>query len=151
MEAVSLTIGVKSTHDNFSQGNYGAAAVDAAGVLIDGVLAALPIALGVAGLLIQGSRQADNLADAAGLGKKLASEQQLAELTSGQGVAVAGAGSDTALRQAGRLAADRGGEAADWSKVSSSSYTAPDGQKIQTHAYQNAVTGQVVEPKTKIN
>lgn len=82
---------------------------------------------------------------------KLASEQQMAELASGQGLPIAGAGTDTVLRQAERLAVDHGGDAADWSKVTSSAYTAADGQITQTHAYQNKIIDKVVEPKTKID
>jgi hypothetical protein len=52
------------------------------------------------------------------------------------------------LRDAPRLAAEHGGEAKGWSKVSGGSHVAKDGTKIETHAYQNGNT--VVEPKTKL-
>lgn len=41
-----------------------------------------------------------------------------------------------------------GGKATDWSKVGSSSYLFSDGLKFEIRAYQNTVTGQVVEPKS---
>jgi hypothetical protein len=34
------------------------------------------------------------------------------------------------------------------SKISSKSYTAPDGSKFEIQAYRNAITGQVAEPKS---
>jgi RHS repeat-associated protein len=58
-EAASLAIGTKSAHDNFRSGNYGAATVDVVGVIADVVLAALPVAPGVVGIVIQGARQSD--------------------------------------------------------------------------------------------
>lgn len=63
---------------------------------------------------------------------------------------MAGAGTETVLRQAERLAVDHGGDAADWSKVTSSYYTAADGQKIQTHAYQNEKIGKSSSRKLKL-
>jgi hypothetical protein len=82
------------------------------------------------------------------LKKSLASEQLLAELVSGRGVSVAGSGANVNLRDAGRLVAEYGGQPADWSKVSSRSYSATDGTRFEIHTYRNAATGQVVEPKT---
>jgi filamentous hemagglutinin len=82
------------------------------------------------------------------LNKSLASQQQLSELESGNGINIAGCGTNVALNDISRLVAEYGGEASDWSKVSSSSYTATDGTQFQIHAYQNAVTDQVVEPKS---
>lgn len=55
-EAASLALGMKSFVDNVSAGNLGAAVVDAVGVAVDGVLAAVPIAPGVVGLGIQSAR-----------------------------------------------------------------------------------------------
>jgi hypothetical protein len=94
--------------------------------------------------LFDGEGEAELLA----LNQSLAKEAQIAELAAGEGIPIAGAGTDTALRQAGRLAEDYGGEAEDWQKVASSSYTGADGTVMETHAYQNASTGWVVEPKT---
>jgi hypothetical protein len=52
---------------------------------------------------------------------------------------------------AARLAAEYGGSAEDWVKVTSSHYKSPiDGSNFETHAYVNLKTGQVVGAKTKI-
>ncbi|AEF87330.1 RHS repeat-associated core domain protein [Delftia sp. Cs1-4] len=57
-EALSLAIGIDSFRKNFGAGNYGAAAVDGLGVAADAVLAAIPMAPGVAGLGIKAYRGA---------------------------------------------------------------------------------------------
>ncbi|PTB24181.1 hypothetical protein C9I56_35425 [Paraburkholderia caribensis] len=67
---------------------------------------------------------------------------------SGKEVATSGNGTDVVLRDAPRLVSEYGGQVGDWSKVSSSSYTAADGIQFEIHAYRNAVTGQVVGPKS---
>lgn len=95
-------------------------------------------------------RNADGFADAVGLSKRLGSEQQLGELASGDGIVIAGGASGVELRDAPRLSAVHGGEPEDWTKVSSGSHTGQDGKSFSTHAYQNQVTGQVVEQKTKL-
>ena len=64
LEAASIAMGATSAIENASQGNYGAAAVDVAGVIVDSVLVAVPIAPGVVGAGIQAARQADNAIDA---------------------------------------------------------------------------------------
>jgi len=69
----------------------------------------------------------------------------------GGGEIIAGAGSNTVLRDAPRLAAQYGGNAADWAKVSTESFKAVDGSVIAAHAYRNVVTGLVVEVKGSIN
>ena len=84
------------------------------------------------------------------LGKQLASEAQMGEVLSGKGAVIAGGNSGKELRAASGLAENHGGSPSDWTKVTSSSYTAKDGQQFSTHAYQNQATGQVVEPKTKL-
>lgn len=56
-EALSLAIGIDSFRKNFGAGNYGAAAVDGLGVAADAVLAAVPVAPGVAGLGIKAIRE----------------------------------------------------------------------------------------------
>jgi len=83
------------------------------------------------------------------LNKQLASEAQMSELMAGQGKPIAGAGTSTVLRDAPRLVAEHGGIASDWAKVRSFSYEAADGVKWEIHAYQNTVTGKIVEFKTK--
>jgi RHS repeat-associated protein len=90
-----------------------------------------------------------------GLARSLTSEEQLAQVTQGLGTPIAGAGTTTPLRDAPRLAAQYGGAPGDWAKVRSESSSAhgvqlPGGGNFETHAYQNMATGQVVEPKTKV-
>ena len=89
--------------------------------------------------------------DALGLNQRLASEQQMGELASGQGVPMAGAGTDAIFRDAGRMAETYGGQAGDYAKVKSSSYTTADGQQLSTHAVQNVQTGEILESKSIIN
>jgi len=89
--------------------------------------------------------------EAAQLGKKLASEQQMAELAGGGGTVTHGPTTKQPLRQGERLAAQHGGEAGTYQKVSSSSYKAADGGHVETHAFRNSETGQIIEPKTVIN
>ena len=89
---------------------------------------------------------AKNAAEAIRLKKSLASEQQMKEA----GRPIAGAGAKAPLREAERLSQRYGGDRVDWSKMTSSSYKAPDGSRIETHWYENAKTGQRVEYKTII-
>ncbi|HKU73659.1 MAG TPA: RHS repeat-associated core domain-containing protein, partial [Pyrinomonadaceae bacterium] len=84
------------------------------------------------------------------LNKQLASEGQMAQVAAGEGEAIAGAGTSTTLRDAPRLAAEHGGTVSDWAKVRSWSYRAADGTTYEIHAYQNTITGKLVEYKTKI-
>ena len=88
---------------------------------------------------------ARNAANAAKLGKQLGSEAGVAELLSGGGRAIAGAGTKVPLRDVGRLVAEHGGKAADWAKITS---TTQGG--VQIHAYRNAVLDLVVEFKSII-
>jgi hypothetical protein len=76
--------------------------------------------------------------------KAAASQAQMAE----QGTIMAGAGR-TVFRGASRVAAEYGGNASDWVKKTSSSFTAPNGTKFEVHWVENIVTGQRVEFKTK--
>ncbi|WP_244136841.1 VENN motif pre-toxin domain-containing protein [Burkholderia pyrrocinia] len=95
-----------------------------------------------------GGNSAANAVNGLNLNKSLANQQQLSQLTSGNGINIAGNGTNVPLRDAPRLVSEYGGQASDWSKVSSSGYTAADGSLFEIHAYRNAVTGQVVEPKS---
>ena len=90
--------------------------------------------------------RAENAADAVRLKKSLASEQQMKEV----GKAIAGVGTEVPLREADRLSKTYGGNPSQWAKKTSSSFTAPDGARFETHWYENAKTGQRVEYKTKI-
>jgi RHS repeat-associated protein len=65
LEAISIAAGVASFGKNVAEGNYGSAAIDAAGVVIDSIAAAVPVAPGVAGIAIQSARAAETVVDAA--------------------------------------------------------------------------------------
>ena len=80
------------------------------------------------------------------LHKSLASEAQMCE----SGTAIAGRGARSSFRNADRAAAQYGGRPEDWAKVSSSSYTAADGVRFETHWIENVVTGERQEFKTKL-
>jgi hypothetical protein len=84
-------------------------------------------------------------AEAKMLRKKLSSDEGVAEILAGKGEIIAGVGTKVPLRDAQRLASQYGGKAEDWAKISS---TAPG--RLQTHAYKNVVTGQIVEFKSKL-
>jgi RHS repeat-associated protein len=82
------------------------------------------------------------------LNKSLASESQMGEA----GQPIAGAGTNKVLRDVGRLESEYGGNAADWSKMTSSNYKASDGSMVETHWYQNDATNSgKIEPKSKID
>ncbi|MGC1629939.1 MAG: RHS repeat-associated core domain-containing protein, partial [Candidatus Acidiferrales bacterium] len=85
--------------------------------------------------------------DAVNLGKALASEAQVAE----KGSAIIGAGTNKALNQAARLSSEYGGNAADWSKMTSTAYRSADGSVISTHWYENVVSGIRAEYKSIID
>ncbi len=88
---------------------------------------------------------ASNAADAMRLNKSLASQAQMSEV----GEIMAGPGGRVPFRDAGRIASQYGGNPADWVKRTSTSYTARDGVKFETHWVENIKTGQRVEFKTK--
>ena len=105
------------------------------GMLEVGVdLAFTPMPLEVVG-------EAADAMNAAKLGKDLASEEQMVEV----GTRIAGAGTQDPLRIAQQLARDYGGEPGDWAKMSSSARDFPDGTHVETHWYENVVTGQRVK------
>ncbi|MNV67521.1 hypothetical protein D3C71_1603250 [compost metagenome] len=54
---MSLAIGIDSFRKNVSAGSYSAAAVDGVGVVADAILAAIPVAPGIAGLGIKAIRE----------------------------------------------------------------------------------------------
>lgn len=71
IEAVSLTVGFHSLIGNWRDSNWSGAAVDAGGIVVDVVGAAIPGIPGAAGLGIKASREAAELAaKGAGLGAK---------------------------------------------------------------------------------
>jgi RHS repeat-associated protein len=60
---------------------------------------------------------------------------------------IAGQGAKSALRDAPRLAAQYGGRAEDWVKMTSTQYRVVDGVNQQVHWYENVAKGLRVEPK----
>jgi RHS repeat-associated protein len=82
------------------------------------------------------------------LSKQLASQRGVSQILAGKGVPIAGAGTNTVLRDAARLAEQHGGKPSEWTKISSANFRAADGQPIATHAYQHT-SGKIVEMKTK--
>ncbi|HXU29292.1 MAG TPA: RHS repeat-associated core domain-containing protein, partial [Thermoanaerobaculia bacterium] len=94
--------------------------------------------------------EATSIFDRIGLRKSLTSETQVDEILTGEAESFAGAGSETELRDVDRLVSQYGGEASEWSKVSSTAYSAEDGSVFEAHAYRNVQTGLVVELKTKL-
>ncbi len=113
----------------------------------DGAAVAIPFVPGGIGA-IRAAGKLDEAADeAAKLTKSLASESQLGEA----GKAIAGPGAKDVFRDAERVASEHGGNAADWAKKVSSSYSARDGAKLETHWVENVATGQRVEHKTVIS
>jgi len=122
------------------------AAAGALGFLPPGTPAGLgikPVAEGVAKGAATGAESAVN---GLKLNKSLASQAQIGE----SGTTLAGVSAGVPFRDAARVAKEHGGNAADWVKKSSSSYTARDGMTFETHWVQNMRTGQRVEFKTKI-
>jgi RHS repeat-associated protein len=101
-----------------------------------------------AGLIGKGAKLIDKAGDVANsainsvkLAKQLASEAQMAE----KGITIIGPGK---LNEAARLSQQYGGDAADWVKKSSSSFT-KNGTTFETHWYENLATGMRTEFKTK--
>jgi len=105
-----------------------------------GLLSRLGTKLGIRGAATASAKSA---ASGLGLRRQLASEEGVAELLGGGGKVIAGRGARVPLRDAGRLATQYGGSAGDWVKVTSTA-----GGHLQTHAYRNVTTGQVVELKS---
>ena len=64
-DAASLSLGINSFWKNISEGSYGAAAIDGAGVVIDAVAAAIPFIPGGAGAVINSVRATDKISDVA--------------------------------------------------------------------------------------
>ena len=129
--------GFATTVNEASQGNFGAAALG----VIPGAAALKVLRVGS-----KTAKAAEAAAEASSkLNKSLASHAQLGEV----GTTIAGAGARVPFRGAERIAEEYGGNAADWVKKSSSSYTAPDGTVFQTHWIENIRTGERIEFKTK--
>lgn len=89
--------------------------------------------------------EAGSAANAVKLNRNLSSQEGVTELLAGGGKVIAGAGTKRGIDDINRLINQYDGTAADWVKVTS---TAPG--RLQTHAYRNSSTGQVVELKSVI-
>ncbi|MDV7390838.1 RHS repeat-associated core domain-containing protein [Arthrospira platensis SPKY1] len=63
-DALNVGIGIASFVDNVKQGNYGWAAVDALGVVVDAAALVTPIVPGGVGAIIKGTRTVDTAVDA---------------------------------------------------------------------------------------
>ena len=114
------------------------------------VLQGLPVSAAGFAVIAKGTAPMASPASIA-IAKSINSEAQVAQLMSGSYTPIAGAGTSTTLRDAPRLVAEYGGALADWAKVgASSTYQAADRFIVQTHAYLNVVTKQVVEFKSKV-
>jgi filamentous hemagglutinin len=89
---------------------------------------------------------------ASDFGNKILLQKQLASLSqmSEAGRPLAGNGTSQLLRAGPRLAATYGGQVSDWSKMTSSNFTAIDGVSFETHWYANKLLEMAVEFKTKI-
>ena len=144
-DAASLSIGLVSLGRNLAEGNWSAAGFDALGVVADGIAVALPVLPGGAGMAINASRGAESAINGVMLEKQLASENQLTELTEGGGTVLR-----QPAKQANRIAAQYGFEAKNVQKVSSSAHKAKDGKTQETHAFRDAATKRIVEPKTMV-
>lgn len=116
----------------------------AVGGALNGAAAAIRVlrALNAAKIAATGAKSAT---DGLRLSKYLASQAQMGEV----GEIIAGTGGRVPFRDAGKIARQYGGKAADWVKKRSSSYTAKDGTQFETHWVENIKTGERVEFKTK--
>jgi RHS repeat-associated protein len=69
-DAFNIALGVQSFGSNIRSGNYGAAAVDAVGTIIDTAAAAIPFVPGGAGTAIKVIRGTDKVIDSANVARK---------------------------------------------------------------------------------
>ncbi len=152
LDVTSLVVGVASFADNAGKGNVGAATLDGVGIIVDAVAAVVPFVPGGAGLGIKAFRKsgeavsnAKSASNSVGLQKQLASESQLSQLADGGGKVIR-----QPAKQADRIASQYGSKSSDIQKVSSDVFIAKDGQPLQTHAFRDASTNKIIEPKTII-
>lgn len=116
----------------------GSSNTEAVGIAVVGVLNPLKKAEAVAEV-------ASSAKSAVKLQKQLASESQLSQLAEGGGTVLS-----QPAKQAERIAAQNGLEASNIQKVSSDAFKAKDGTHIETHAFRDASTNELIEPKTII-
>ena len=80
------------------------------------------------------------------LKKQLASQEQLGELSKGGGDVIG-----QSAKQATRIASETGQNAQDIQKVTSSVRKFSDGSQVETHAFRNAKTNELIQPKIIVN
>jgi hypothetical protein len=97
-------------------------------------------------MAINASRGAESAINGVRLEKQLASESQLTDLAEGGGTVIS-----QPAKQADRIAAQYGADPSNVQKISSNAHTAKDGSQVQTHAFRDASTNQVIEPKSIID
>ncbi len=90
-------------------------------------------------------RNAKSATNGVRLQKQLASQSQVDQLASGGGKVLS-----QPAKQASRIAAETGANPSNIQKVSSTSFPAKDGKILQTHAFRNAETNEIIQPKTVI-
>lgn len=83
-DAFNIALGVQSLSSNVQAGNWGGAALDAGGIVVDTAAALLPVVPGGAGAAIKAARLAENVAQGAMAEKTVARE--LGEQVAGQRV-----------------------------------------------------------------
>ena len=127
--------GIADAISNPSAGNIAAAAI--------GIV---PGAGDVAAKGIKAAGNAKSAANGVNLQKQLASESQVSQLSEGGGTVIS-----QPAKQADRIAGQTGADPNNIQKVSSDSFTAKDGQQIQTHSFRDASTNELIEPKTIID
>lgn len=132
--------GIVEAVSDVRNGDFGSAAFN--------VATEVPIAK--IGKLAKLAKGADNGASSARSGqqlqKQLASESQMADLANGGGTVIS-----QPAKSADRIAAQTGIDPQDVQKVTSDAFKASDGTHIETHAFRNAQTNELIEPKTIID
>ena len=126
---------------------------NALGVIVDGAAAVIPFVPGGVGVIRSAGKGADAVGgvakgakdpDAIKLEKKLASQEQLGQLSEGGGTVIG-----QPATQANRIASETGLDPAKIQKVSSDQRIASDGTKIQTKTFRDADTNKLIQPKTE--
>ena len=103
-DAANVAMDIVSLSKNIAVGNYGGAAVDALGLLIDGIATAVPGVPGGAGTIIHASRTADHIAETSKVGvkvEKTASGARIEDFTPRQ---LRGAKAENAAANGGTMA-----------------------------------------------
>ncbi len=89
---------------------------------------------------------ASNVTNGINLAKSLASQQQVNEVSK----IIAGSNAKRTFDNAVATAQQYGGQAIEWVKKTSSSFTSPDGTQFETHWVENISTGERVLQKTNL-